>query len=218
VIHSSKLRRGKVGPAHIIISLLLPPSHLVPSPAPNTLVRFSTAAAFNFLSLHLSLSSNVSVLFKPLEASQLGMKLAHLSVLLCHRHACITSSYPSRQTLLVTPINPLQSDFSLISSFLVPLFYLNHVARVFPSTPSLFLNPYPSRADLSSTVANMKDSESGIVPQQKMSTFQSIKKHLLEVKVLMGAAIAVCMLAAILAISLLAAHCGMIIPFSTEAA
>ncbi|KAL7798402.1 hypothetical protein V8C37DRAFT_399180 [Trichoderma ceciliae] len=53
----------------------------------------------------------------------------------------------------------------------------------------------------------MKDSEGGAVPQQNMSTIQKVKKHLLDVKVLMGAAIAVCMLAAILAISLLAAHC-----------
>ncbi|RFU81768.1 hypothetical protein TARUN_424 [Trichoderma arundinaceum] len=55
----------------------------------------------------------------------------------------------------------------------------------------------------------MKDSECGAVPEQKkMTTFRKVKKHLLEVKVLASTAIAVCMLAAILAISLLAAHCA----------
>ncbi|UKZ85947.1 uncharacterized protein TrAFT101_001786 [Trichoderma asperellum] len=54
----------------------------------------------------------------------------------------------------------------------------------------------------------MKDSESGAAPQPKMSTFQIAKKHLLEMKFLMGTAVGVCMLAAILVISLLAAHCA----------
>lgn len=55
----------------------------------------------------------------------------------------------------------------------------------------------------------MKDSESGAVPQRKMGTFQIAKKHLLEAKFLMGAAAGVSLLTAILVISLLAAHCGM---------
>lgn len=57
---------------------------------------------------------------------------------------------------------------------------------------------------------DMKDSENGVMTKQKMTTIQKIKGHLLDFKILTGAAIAVCMLAAVLAIALLAAHCGMI--------
>lgn len=55
----------------------------------------------------------------------------------------------------------------------------------------------------------MKDSESGAVPQRKMGTFRNAKKHLLEARFLMGAAVGVSLLTAVLVISLLAAHCGM---------
>ncbi|KAK1245140.1 hypothetical protein MKX08_004769 [Trichoderma sp. CBMAI-0020] len=55
----------------------------------------------------------------------------------------------------------------------------------------------------------MKDSESGAVPQSKMGTLRNAKKHLLEARFLMGAAVGVSLLTAVLVISLLAAHCGM---------
>lgn len=58
----------------------------------------------------------------------------------------------------------------------------------------------------------MKDSESGAVPQRKMGTLRNAKKHLLEARFLMGAAVGVSLLTAILVISLLAAHCGMMSP------
>jgi hypothetical protein len=58
----------------------------------------------------------------------------------------------------------------------------------------------------------MKDSESGVAPQRKMGTFRIAKKHLMEVRFLMSAAAGVSLLTAVLVISLLAAHCGMISP------
>ncbi|KAL7946200.1 hypothetical protein V8C42DRAFT_357165 [Trichoderma barbatum] len=54
---------------------------------------------------------------------------------------------------------------------------------------------------------DMKDSESGVAPQQKINIVQKIKEYLLDLKVLTGAAMALCMLSALLAVTLLAAHC-----------
>ncbi|KAL7902379.1 hypothetical protein HDV64DRAFT_240132 [Trichoderma sp. TUCIM 5745] len=58
-------------------------------------------------------------------------------------------------------------------------------------------------------MASMKDSEAGAVPPRKMGKFRNAKKHLLEARFLMGAAVGVSFLTAVLVISLLAAHCGM---------
>ncbi|KAL7912982.1 hypothetical protein GGI35DRAFT_441658 [Trichoderma velutinum] len=57
---------------------------------------------------------------------------------------------------------------------------------------------------------DMKDSESGVAPQQKVNTIQRVKGYFLEFKVLTGAAMALCMLSAVFAVTLLAAHCGML--------
>ncbi|UKZ80712.1 hypothetical protein TrVFT333_008475, partial [Trichoderma virens FT-333] len=53
----------------------------------------------------------------------------------------------------------------------------------------------------------MKDSESGVAPQQKMNAVQKIKEYFLDFKILTGAAMALCLLSAVLAVTLLAAHC-----------
>ncbi|TFB05083.1 hypothetical protein CCMA1212_002880 [Trichoderma ghanense] len=59
-------------------------------------------------------------------------------------------------------------------------------------------------------LANMKDikdTESGVVPQKKMSVAQKIKEYLFDFKAMTGAGMTICVLAALLAITLLAAHC-----------
>ncbi|KAL6868049.1 hypothetical protein J3F83DRAFT_765952 [Trichoderma novae-zelandiae] len=55
---------------------------------------------------------------------------------------------------------------------------------------------------------DIKDAECGVVPQKKMSVAQKIKEYLLDFKVMTGAAMGICVLAAVLAITLLAAHCA----------
>lgn len=54
-----------------------------------------------------------------------------------------------------------------------------------------------------------KDSESGVAPQKKMTTIRKVKEYFLDFKILTGAALAICMLSAVFAVTLLAAHCGM---------
>lgn len=75
---------------------------------------------------------------------------------------------------------------------------------------------YLGKTDNFSTVANMKrtkDSESGVAPQKKMTTIQKFKEYFLDFKIVTGAAMAICMLSAVFAVTILAAHCGMM-PFS----
>lgn len=55
---------------------------------------------------------------------------------------------------------------------------------------------------------DIKDAECGVVPHKKMSAAQKIKAYLLDFKVMTGAAMTICVLATLLAITLLAAHCG----------
>lgn len=59
---------------------------------------------------------------------------------------------------------------------------------------------------------DIKDTESGVVPQKKMSVAQKIKEYLFDFKAMTGAGMTICVLAALLAITLLAAHCSKFLP------
>ncbi|KAL7789241.1 hypothetical protein V8C43DRAFT_323452 [Trichoderma afarasin] len=53
-----------------------------------------------------------------------------------------------------------------------------------------------------------KDSESGVAPQKKMTTIREFKEYFLDFKIVTGAAMAICMLSAVFAVTILAAHCA----------
>jgi hypothetical protein len=58
-------------------------------------------------------------------------------------------------------------------------------------------------------IKDIKDAECGVVPEKKMTVAQKVKKgNPLDLKIMTSAALFICIVAGLLAITVLVAHCG----------